>query len=222
MHKLLFLLAASLAAAGCTSTFKVGQIDPATNRFKTVSAVDAEEIKISKPLEVNRHKQLLFVRSNLDIKETWDSYFEESLEAYGYFDVVARKDEFERLLIQRGAADRVSSVDGFTGLTQAQKSYGDFLVVDFDVEGGAAYQVDAKMSVYDPANAELVFQVERGITNWGGLDGTLFEPMFNAFFDWIEQNSGQSQAPMVPVSAESDQTGEDGGPPAEPGSAADQ
>lgn len=193
--------ACAFIAGGCTTTFEVTEVDKATGRFVIPErdAIPASAIKVNKPFDVDSARGLLFVRSNLAELESYDSYFENQIEKLGFFTEVVRKDAFERLLIQRGVADQVPSVDGFVGLANAYKAFGPFLVVDFDIEGDVGYQVRLKMSVYDPKDASELLTVNHQVTNWAGLDSVLFQPMFNVLVDYIETNSKTFRKPAAPA-----------------------
>lgn len=200
MKKLAIALTSLLLAAGCTSTLKVTELDSTTNRFATSTAVAPDEIKVSKTFDVDDTKSMLFVRNNFEDIHKVGVYFEDSIDKYGFFDKVVRKDEFERDLIQQGIQDEVGDVSGFASLSKAAGIVGDFLFADVELEAGVGYQVTLRMNVYDARDAEEVFAVERQVTNWAGLDGPLFQPVLNAFFDWIEANSdGVPSAEVAPV-----------------------
>lgn len=220
MKKIAFALASLAMAAGCTSTLKVTELDSATNRFATSTAVAPDEIKVSKDFDVDDTKSLLFVRNNFDDIHKVGVYFEDSIDKFGFFDKVVRKDEFERDLIQQGIQDEVGDVSGFASLSKAAGIIGDFMFADLELEAGAGYQVTLRMHVYDARDAEEVFAVERKITNWAGLDGPLFQPVLNAFFDWIEANSdGVPSAEPVAEEAPAEEVAAEA--PAEPAEPAD-
>lgn len=194
MHTQLKVIAVALltlASAACTTTFKAAATDPNTGRYNlgADAAIPASEITVRRPFPVDTASRMIFVRSNLNSVDTYDAYFEQSLENIGYFGQVLRKDEFERMLVHDGHSNEVQTVDGFAGLARASQVYGPFLVVDFDVEAGAGYQVRVKMQVYNAANAEELLHVEHQVTNWAGLDSVLFQPTFNVLADWLDENS---------------------------------
>lgn len=197
----------ALSAAACTTTFKAAATDPNTGRYNVASgsAIPANEITIRRPFPVDTATRMIFVRSNLNSVESYDSYFEQSLQNIGFFGQVLRKDDFERMLVRDGHSDEVQTVDGFAGLARAAQVYGPFLVVDFEVEGGAGYQVRIKMQVYNASNAEELLHVEHQVTNWAGLDSTLFQPTFNVLSDWLDENSATfphpPQTPDAPPAA---------------------
>lgn len=186
----------ALAATGCTTTFQAANVDPTTGRFAATSRVPPEAIQVREAFDVDSTRRMVFVRSNLAAADRYDAYFETSLENLGFFGEVMRKDEFERMLVRDGHASTVPSVDGFAGLARAAEVYGPFLVVDFDVSADVGYQVDLKMTVYNAADATEKLRVDYGITNWAGLDSTLFQPVFNVLVDWLDENS-----PTYPSSA---------------------
>ncbi len=192
MKNLSVLLLAAVGAVSltaCSSTFEPTTLNAATGRFPVSAVLPVEAVKVKETHPVDNHRQLLLVRTNLGSLTQYEQYFETSMKNIGFFETVVRPDEFERMLVQSGKAEGVSGTSGFAGLAQAARAYGPFLVADFSLTAGAGYQVDMTMTVYDPANAEELYKVEHGVTNWGGLDGVLFEPSFNAFIDWLDENS---------------------------------
>ncbi|MBI3439003.1 MAG: hypothetical protein HY054_10245 [Proteobacteria bacterium] len=184
---------ATMLAAACTTTFKPATVNAATGRYSTTTVVPASAITIREDYPVDEAKRFVFVRSNLAGMERYDSYFETSLRNLNFFEEVLRKDQFERMLVHDQHAADVPSVDGFAGLARAAQIYGRFLVIDFKIQPGAGYHVDMTMSVYDAATANEVLHVDYGITNWAGLDSTLFQPVFNVLVDWIHENSSTFQ-----------------------------
>ena len=187
-----FFVAAVAAAAllsACTTTLQVAELDPETNRYATSSVVAPEEVLVSEGYDVDAVKAILFVRNNFDDAAQVGQYFEDSISSFGFFDEVMRKDEFERYLIQEGLQDEVGAVDGFASLSKASKELGDFLFVDLNLELAAGYQTTLTMNVYDAREAKELLSVKRVITNWAGLDGPLFQPVLNSFFDWVDANS---------------------------------
>lgn len=178
-----------LGAAACSSTFEPTTPDATTGRFPISAVLPASAIEVDETFPVDDHRQLLLVRTNLGTLTQYEAYFETSMENIGFFRQVVRPDEFERMLVQAGKAEGVSSTSGFAGLAQAARVWGPFLVADFNLTADVGYQVDMVMTVYDPATAREVYKVDHGVTNWAGLDGVLFEPSFNAFIDWLERNS---------------------------------
>lgn len=184
------MMAVLLLCAACGGqTFKDAQYDASSASFETTYVVEPEEILVSESIDADAYRQLLFVQTNLEQKQAWDSYFESALGNVDFFERVVRKDGFEQFLVQTGHAGEVQSVDGFTGLAAAQGAIGDFMVIEFDLSAGAAYQVTGEMKVYDPATARTLFHVRRQITNISGIDDPLSKPLFNAFVAWLDENS---------------------------------
>ena len=188
MLRILAVSGALLFSAACTTTLKVAELDAETGRFDTSTAVAPEEIKVSEKFAVTDTKNLLFIRNNFDDVADVGEYFEGSIQKFGFFDQVMRKDDFERFLISENLQDEIGDVSGFASLSKAADRVGDFLFADLQLELGAGYQVGLKMNVYDARTAKEVFAIDRTITNWGGLDGPLFQPVLNSFFDWVDEN----------------------------------
>jgi hypothetical protein len=193
------VLLAALTAA-CTTTFEVKDIDPGTQRFKTDSVLPPAAIKTSVAFDVDQTTRLLFIRTNFEDADVVSAYFEDSMKKFGYFERVMRKDEFERFLIANKLQDEVGDVSGFASLSKAAGKIGDFLFVDIDLSA-MGYDVTTKLTVYNARDARELYRVEYQVFNWAGLDGVLFQPVMNGFFDWIDANSKKRKAEPLPVPA---------------------
>lgn len=180
--------AALLLLGACSSTFEATSLD-ASGRFPVSRVLPPEAITVNEAWPVDQSRKLLLVRTNLGTLTNYEEYFETSFENIGFFDTVMRTEEFERDLVRRGLAEEVGSVTGFAGLAKASRALGQFLVVDIQLTADVGYQVAMTMTVYDPATATELYKIEHEVTNWAGLDGVLFEPSFNAFIAWLEENS---------------------------------
>jgi len=180
--------AALLLLGACSSTFEATSLD-ASGRFPVSRVLPPEAVTVSEAYPVDQSRKLLLVRTNLGTLTNYEEYFETSFENMGFFDTVMRTEEFERDLVRRGLAEEVGSVTGFAGLSKASRALGQFMVVDIQLTADVGYQVAMTMTVYDPATATELFKVDHQVTNWAGLDGILFEPSFNAFIAWLEENS---------------------------------
>lgn len=191
MKKMMMALAvaAGLMTTACASTFEVADINKTTMRFDGAEAVAPTEIKVSKEFAVDNASQILYLRTNIDTEAQYTAFFKESVEKFGYFGQVVRKDEFERYLISKGLQDQIGDVGGFSSLSKAAGVIGDFMFADIALSVSAGYQVKAIFTVYNARDASEQFKIERQVTNWSGLDQPLFLPVLNAFFDWIAKNS---------------------------------
>ena len=101
--------------------------------------------------------------------------------------------------------DEVGDVSGFASLSKAAGKIGDFLFVDIDL-AALGYDVTTKLTVYNARDARELYKVEYQVFNWAGLDGVLFQPVMNGFFDWVDANSAKRKAAApapaaVPASA---------------------
>jgi hypothetical protein len=191
MKKIMMALAvaAGLMTTACASTFEVAELDAKTGRFAGAEVVKPEEIKVAKTFAIDNASQILFLRTNIDTEPQYTAYFKESIEKFGYFGQVVRKDEFERFLISKGLQDQIGDVSGFSSLSKAAGILGDFMFADISLSVSAGYQVKAVFTVYNARDASEQFKIERQVTNWSGLDQPLFMPVLNAFFDWVATNS---------------------------------
>ncbi len=187
----------ALLVSACTTTFQVKDVDPTSKRFKTESKLPPGAIKKSEAFDVDGASKLLFIRTNFENSEIVSAYFEDSIEKFGYFERVMRKDEFERFLIANKLQDEVGDVGGFASLSKAAGKIGDFLFVDIDLTA-MGYDVTTKLTVYNARDARELYQVEYQVFNWAGLDGVLFQPVMNGFFDWVDANSAKRKAAAPP------------------------
>ena len=81
-------------------------------------------------------------------------------------------------------------VSDLSGLHLVQEHYREHLVVGILVKRiRASYRWTVDMKVLDPATGDTVFHAHNEAIA-GHLDRSLFYPLFNAFIDWIEKNSG--------------------------------
>src|SRR5262245_22618587 len=170
MKRVLAALAAGLLTSACASTFKEPTINTSTMRYDKVEAVKPEELKVAKDFQVDNAKQVLFLRTNIDTEEQYTRFFKQSIEKYGYFGEVLRKDEFERFLISKNLQDQIGDVGGFASLSKAAGVIGDFMFADISLAASPGYQVKATFTVYNARDASEQFKVERQVTNWSGLD----------------------------------------------------
>lgn len=159
-----------------------------THRFVTEHAVEASEIEVSVSSDADKFRPLLLIRSNLRDTEKRDAYLNTSFSKIAFFDQVMVQESFEQFLVQEGYASQVQSVEGYTGLANAQSIIGDFLVIDFHFELEGKYLFFGEMKVVDPSNAETLLVVRRS-TGKLAADNVMFKPLFNAFLDWLEENS---------------------------------
>ncbi len=88
-------------------------------------------------------------------------------------------------------SDAVYVVSDLTGLHYVQEHYGDNLVVGIVIKAPqASNHVEMDLKILDPVTGDTVFHAHNGKYVWNNLDQPLFYPLFNAFIDWIEKNSG--------------------------------
>lgn len=206
------LIAAAVAAtvlSGCTTTLKVTELDPTTNRFATSTKIPPESIKTSEEFDVDSADAFLFLRTNLQDYEKVGVYFEESIEKFGFFEEVMRKDDFERFLISKELQDEIGDVSGFASLSKAAVPLGDFMFADLELTFDVGYQVTMDFAVYDARSAKELFVIKHTVTNWAGLDGPLFQPVMNEYFDWLTENSTKLQSASSEPVAEAEEAADE-------------
>ena len=79
-----------------------------------------------------------------------------------------------------------------TGLDHVQEHYRDHLVVGIVIKHHSRQyrRWEVELKILDPATGDTVFHARNDLRVWGRYDEPLFYPLFNAFIDWIEKNSG--------------------------------
>jgi hypothetical protein len=68
------------------------------------------------------------------------------------------------------------------------KNVGKFLICESNVEYKGGYDFSFEYKVIDPTNAEVLLHIKHNAFNWGGLDRPLFNPVFNKYIDWMNEN----------------------------------
>jgi hypothetical protein len=179
---ILLILLLSLAAllAGCGTFLKAVPVDKSTGKFPTEKTLQDSEILVKKQLNLSQYKQLAFVQDG--------EFTKDMVTNIGYFDNVVTKTEFEKILLEKKLADKVPSVSDLMGLHQAQKAYGDFLVIKIDVirkEG----KKRVELSAMDPESGSTLFHAFRpGQVGPEYFDQNITYPLFNGLIDWINEN----------------------------------
>ncbi len=81
-----------------------------------------------------------------------------------------------------------------TGLRDVQEYYGDHMVVGIIARGDAFRDQEVDLRVLDPVTGDVIFRAYNSALSSGKsrlpLDQRVFYPLFNAFIDWVDKNSG--------------------------------
>jgi len=182
---LIFLLIPFLI--GCSSTLKVKQLNPDTGKYPTETPLKAGEIEKRSNINLSEYKQFLYVKQGVNY-EKYENYIIGTLQNIGYFDKILSQNELEQLVIQKELTDKVTNISDNIGLANLQKEIGKFLVVNSNVEYKRGYTYIFDFELVDPSKAETVYHVRHEGFNFSGLDKPLFNPVFNNYIDWINEN----------------------------------
>lgn len=173
----------------CSSTFKVKQVDVANNhKYPTEKTLTSKEILVRENLpQLNEYKQFLYIK-NEDEFDKYKNYLKGTLQNIGFFDAIYYKQDLERIVIQKGLTDKVSSISDNIGLLNLQKEIGKFLVLHTSVIYKGGYSYEFNFELIDPTKANTIYKVRNQAFNWSGLDRPLFHPVFNDYAMWIKEN----------------------------------
>lgn len=178
---LIILLATTCALAGCTSTLRPAQLG-ADGRFATGSAVDPRKITINGPFVAAEHARMAVVLDFTENNQIKDFYFQ-SISNSGVFQQTFSETTLERYLLENNV-ENVTDTSSLLSLRNLARARGNFLIIKPYIEAGMGYQVSSSLEVYDAASGTMLFRAEKQVTNWAGLDGPLFYPLFNSLIEW--------------------------------------
>ncbi|MFP4281824.1 MAG: hypothetical protein ACLFR7_06420 [Opitutales bacterium] len=181
----LVLVGAGLLVSGCTTIGEAKAINPETGRIDTnMSYGTAATVVHEESVDMAPYRDLILVLGG--------DFFREQTELTGYFERVVDREEMERLLITEDLTDLVSDVTNYISWKKIHDNYGPFLVLKPDRRdaGGKDF---FQLKVIDPATASDLFVAEVALDYmWKGVnDDTVFYPLYNAFLDWMEANTGE-------------------------------
>jgi hypothetical protein len=187
LYHCIVLVMLAVIMSGCATTLKPTAADPKTGRLPTTGRLRPDQIKVSKAISVQKFKNLAYLRTDGNSRK-YNSFLMQSIQNLGFFSRIALKEDMESILLQSGKASQVSNISDLIGLSQAQRAYGDFLVIDFSTQFEGGFNFSAFLKAIDPKDGSVLFEAENKAFNWSGLDQPLFFPLLNAFQDWIENN----------------------------------
>lgn len=177
---LISVLAVLLVGCATGTVLKVVPVDNNTGKFPTEKKLEDSEILVSEKVNLSKYKKLAFIQAGDFVKDM--------VKNIGYFDNVVRKTGFEKILLEKKLTDKVSSVSDLIGLHQAQKAYGDFIIIKLE-----AKRKDGKkrleLSTIDPESGSTLFHAFRpSQVGTAFFDQNISYPLFNALIDWINEN----------------------------------
>jgi hypothetical protein len=175
------VLAILTVFSNCSTTLQATKPDE-SGYFPTSTKIAQDDIRVQKPF-LEKYCTLLYVMT--DVKDdTYNDFFVVSFVNMNMFAEVLDKEGLEKLVIEKGLTDSVTSISDKIGLYNLQSHMGAFLVVEpYTMYMGGDYY-SAELKAFDPETGETVFHVTNEAINWAGLDKPLFYPLFNAFIDW--------------------------------------
>jgi len=169
-----------LIIAGLTACGTVGEVTTRQEDGKFKASKEAEVV-ISKPFDLDSHKSLLVVPNG--------KYMLGMSENIGYFDKVMKFEDFEMAIIKDNKQEEVGPLSGKIGLSNAYRKYKPYLYIRFARNKDKANYLQLKL--INPNTAEELFVAETYMDYiWVGVnDRNTFNPLFNAFVNYIKENS---------------------------------
>ncbi len=101
---------------------------------------------------------------------------------------VKTKDEMEQYVVRNNLAEKVANISDNIGLFRLQKEIGNFLICEANAEQIGRYGFKFYFKIIDPANSDVLLEIDHYGVNWAGLDRPLFNPVFNYYIDWLKKN----------------------------------
>lgn len=154
----------------------------------TPGSLETDDIIVSKDINTQPYRRALLVKVDQDPGELVH-YFRHGMQQLGFFANVYDEASFRNVLeFHFPGQGRQFQADS-AGIRMASGLYGPFLAARLDWENRNYLRQTARLSAYDPASGELVFQAEHQVANWNDLETALFNPLLNAFQDWLQSNA---------------------------------
>jgi hypothetical protein len=188
MKKTILSIAIAILLTSCSPTLKVKELDAKTGKLPTGTVINNTEILVNKNIDLKEYNQFLFVKKSGLNMEKYEAYIFGTLQNIGGFQKFYSQTELEKYVIQNGLTDKVTSISDNIGLLNLSKNVGKFLICESNVEYKGGYDFSFDYKVINPTNAEVLFHIKHNAFNWGGLDRPLFNPVFNAYIDWLKEN----------------------------------
>ena len=178
MYKYIMTVLLVFSLSACT-VLKVVQVDPMTGYFPSNKKAT---VLISKPLDLDISNALILVPN--------DDFTKGLVVNIGYFREVMTFDDLQKRVIAANLTDKIPSINDRIGVNNAAKYYKDFLWLRYNKRGEGINSY-IQLILTDPITMEDYFSTETYLDFiWTGVnDQNNFYPMFNAFIDYIKQNS---------------------------------
>jgi hypothetical protein len=188
MKKIIIVVSIAIITFSCSPTLKIKALDAKTGKLPTETVIKAEEVLVNKSININDYNQFLFVKKSGVNMEKYENYITGTMKNIGGFDKYYSQNELEQHVIQKGLTDKVTSISDNIGLLNLSKNVGNFLICESNIEYKGGYDFTFEYKVINPTNAEVVLHIKHNAFNWGGLDRPLFNPVFNKYIDWLNEN----------------------------------
>jgi len=183
---------------GCGTLHMAAKKDPETGLLEASKELPPESILISQSILIDKYLQFAILRPSGSTTQTnvedQINYLRDAianLERFGEAYLVA---DCERKVISDGNADKISDVYGLLGLRRVEKIYGPFMVINIHDEFGGV-EATTTLEAIDPASGETLFKLKhRSVNHMVGVrDQEHYNPILNAFDEWIAQNMSNAQ-----------------------------
>jgi len=179
MKKFLLVIGIFFLTACGASVFKIVEMDSKTGCFPS----DKKATVVKKAtIDIDYRKSLILVFN--------PTFGKGMVENIGYFEKVISSDDLEKIIVTENLSDKVPSVEGRIGMNNAAKHYMNFLWLRYNLRRDGAKQY-AQFILTDALTLEDFFITETYLDRvWSGInDQNNWYPMFNAFVDYIRENS---------------------------------
>jgi hypothetical protein len=164
----------------------------------SLSAIDGDEIKISKPMAGAREANFVYLRvfSNDEPGRLY-TFVRDSFVQIGFPKAVIEQD-LTKFLIGNGLAQEFQTLNTLISLHRLSSITGPFVVAELSLVRVAADRFEFRAAIIDPVKAETVFSAVRSKVSWLNFDREFTYPMMNAIKQWFDE-SAKLPAPPSPV-----------------------
>jgi len=179
MKKFLLVIGMFFLTACGVSALKIVEMDSKTGHFPS----DKKAAVVKKTaIDIDSRKSLILVFEK--------NFAKGMVENIGYFEKVITLDDLEKIIIRNNLSDKVPSVKDRIGINNAAKHYMKFLWLRYNIRQDGAKKY-AQFILTDALTSEDFFITETHLDRMhrGINDQNNWYPMFNAFVDYIRENS---------------------------------
>jgi hypothetical protein len=170
---------------GCATSFKATQTDPQTNLFATSYKIPSDGVNVNEEYK-NEYSKTAYLKVEGINTPVVQNFYLESIKNTNKFNIIKTKSDLEEYVFTNNLEDRVSNVSDLVGLSNLEKYFGSFLIIEPYLEHYGGYEYLFRLKAFDPRTGKLLLRLENRTYPVSGLDQPLFYPVFNAFIEWIE------------------------------------